>query len=65
MEIQVNYQGIELVLNGDYHEEEKEVNFSSCFDVEIVKTLEGSNITNLLSYDQIEDLQNLAIKKIE
>jgi hypothetical protein len=65
MEVQVNYKGVELILTGNYQEQEIQVNFSSCFNLETAETIKGFDISILLSNEQIEDLENLATEQIE
>ena len=65
MEVQVNYKDVELILTGEYFTEENETNFSSCFTIETIETINWDDITSLLSNEQIEDLENLATEQIE
>jgi hypothetical protein len=65
MEVQVNYKDVELILTGEYQKGEPEVNFSSCFTIETIETINWDDITSLLSNEQIADLENLAIEYLE
>lgn len=76
MEVEINYAGITLIVEGNYHGEDPEVMYdsngegypASPAEFEITKiTVSDSfiDIWELLSYNQIDEITELVIEKTE